>query len=315
MQISVAMCTYNGEKYLQYQLESIANQSLLPDELVICDDGSSDATAQIIEPFAARVPFPVRFVRNEKNVGSTRNFEKAIGLCRGEFIALCDQDDAWLPDKLATLASVLRNDPKVGGVFSNAYLIDDSSRRLGSHLWDEVQFSPRAPSGVVEDGTLLRHNVVTGSMLMFRATLRSIFTPIAPDWIHDGWIAWMMVLYSRLVYVSQPLAEYRVHASQQVGLAKNTSIWDRPRRARQAGSEPQLLLARQFEGLREFWTNHPGERYQERLDGFAGKVRHSYLRGQLPRNRVNRAMPIATNYRDYCDYSLGVLTMAKDLLR
>jgi glycosyltransferase involved in cell wall biosynthesis len=315
MQISVAMCTYNGGRYLQDQLESIATQSLLPDELVICDDGSTDATAEIIRAFAAKVSFPVHFERNEKNLGSTKNFEKAIGLCRGELIALCDQDDVWLPEKLAILGKILRNDPNVGGVFCNAYLIDDASHRMGPLLWDEVKYSPNAASGTLEDATLLRHNVVTGCMLIFRASLRSAVTPIPPSWVHDGWLAWMMVLYFRLVYVSEPLAEYRVHASQQVGLAKNTSIWDRVTRARQTGNEPQLVLARQFEALREFWIEHPTELYQERADGFTGKIRHSYLRGQLPKNRFERALRIAANYGDYRHYSLGLLTMAKDLMR
>ena len=97
MKISVAMCTFNGSRYLEEQLGSVAQQSLSPFELVVCDDGSTDATVEIVHRFALRSPFPVYLHQNVTNLGSTRNFEQAIQLCRGEAIALCDQDDYWLP--------------------------------------------------------------------------------------------------------------------------------------------------------------------------------------------------------------------------
>ena len=102
--ISVAMCTYNGEKYLREQLESIALQTRLPAELVICDDRSTDSTSEIIRNFADSAPFPVRFNLNPVNLGGatkgiTKNFEQASRLCTGDLIAFCDQDDVWLPKK------------------------------------------------------------------------------------------------------------------------------------------------------------------------------------------------------------------------
>ena len=94
--LSVAMCTYNGSRHLSEQLESIGTQTRLPDELVICDDCSSDDTIRIIERFSASAPFAVRLEINTQNLGSTKNFEKAIRLCQGDLIALADQDDVWL---------------------------------------------------------------------------------------------------------------------------------------------------------------------------------------------------------------------------
>src|SRR5882724_11959920 len=93
--ISVAMCTYNGAGFLSEQLESIAAQTRLPDELVICDDRSTDESVEIVRNFARHTPFSVRLEMNEENLGSTKNFEKSIGLCQGEIIALADQDDVW----------------------------------------------------------------------------------------------------------------------------------------------------------------------------------------------------------------------------
>src|SRR5215207_2518174 len=100
VRISIALCTYNGEQYLQQQLDSFVAQSRPPDELVVCDDRSTDRTVPIVEDFAKRAPFRVELVINETNLGSTRNFEKAIGLCTGDIIFLADQDDVWLPEKL-----------------------------------------------------------------------------------------------------------------------------------------------------------------------------------------------------------------------
>jgi glycosyltransferase involved in cell wall biosynthesis len=93
LRISVAMCTFNGGRYLEEQLESIGAQTRPPCELVVCDDGSKDGTISILKRFEANAPFPVRIVQNGIRMGSTRNFDQAIGMARGEFIALCDQDD------------------------------------------------------------------------------------------------------------------------------------------------------------------------------------------------------------------------------
>src|ERR671927_271278 len=106
---SVAMCTYNGARFVREQLASIAAQTRPPDELVVCDDCSTDATLECIREFARTAPFPVRVVENEKNAGSTKNFERAVELCEGDFIALADQDDVWLPEKLQRLEEVLAN--------------------------------------------------------------------------------------------------------------------------------------------------------------------------------------------------------------
>src|SRR4051812_44291759 len=97
--ISVAMGAYNGEAFIGEQLASIAGQSKLPIELVICDDASTDSTVNRIEEFARAAPFPIRTYRNEANLGVAGNFGRAIGLCNGDLIALSDQDDVWKPGK------------------------------------------------------------------------------------------------------------------------------------------------------------------------------------------------------------------------
>ena len=220
MRLSVAMCTYNGERYLEQQLESLATQVMLPDELVICDDGSSDRTVAIAEAFAQRAPFPTRICRNSVNLGYSRNFVQAVQFCSGEIIALSDQDDIWYPPKLARLAGVLRSNSTVGGVFSDGELIDANSAPLGRTLWESFRFGPddqaRLRSGRAID-VLLRRNVVTGMAFAFRGSLKQLLEPMPGSWIHDGWLAFMIALRSTLVACPEPLVGYRVHGNQQIG--------------------------------------------------------------------------------------------------
>ena len=109
MKISVAMCTFNGAEFLPAQLESIFAQTRRPDEIVICDDGSSDETQQLLTKFAAKSPVPIALKLNQQNLGSVKNFEQAIKLCNGDVIALGDQDDVWRHDKLESIEHAFRN--------------------------------------------------------------------------------------------------------------------------------------------------------------------------------------------------------------
>src|SRR5258707_813052 len=118
-------------------------QKGLPDELVICDDCSTDNSADISREFAARADFPVSVIVNDSRLGSTKNFEKAISLCRFEIITLCDQDDIWHPQKLDRIADVFHQDEHMGAVFSDAELIDENSESLAGTLWSSGQFNLR----------------------------------------------------------------------------------------------------------------------------------------------------------------------------
>jgi glycosyltransferase involved in cell wall biosynthesis len=95
MKVSIALCTYNGEQYICNQLNSILNQSFPVNEIIVCDDASTDATIQILEDYKARFPGVITIYKNSINKGTIRNFENAITLTRGEIIFLSDQDDIW----------------------------------------------------------------------------------------------------------------------------------------------------------------------------------------------------------------------------
>jgi glycosyltransferase involved in cell wall biosynthesis len=228
MDISVAMCTYNGSKFLAEQLNSIREQTKLPLELVICDDDSTDATPRIVHAFALDAPFPVRFFRNQATLGSTRNFEKAINLCTGQAIALCDQDDIWQPNKLERLAGVLDSEPQVGGVCSNAFLMDETSEYFPDSLWERRNFTPRMQAAFQRNSArqLLQYNAATGATFVFRSEFVKLVTPIPPEWVHDAWVALLVATQSRVQLVHERLISYRIHPAQQIGVRPRATVSD-----------------------------------------------------------------------------------------
>ena len=221
--ISIAMCTYNGEKYLAQQLESIANQSLKPDELVICDDGSSDSTIAIINDFRNRLDLDINLFINRSNLGSTQNFQKAIGLCKYEIIALSDQDDVWEPHKLTTIINKFRGSQDIGMVFSNASLVDDNLLSINGDLWTRVGFNKKKQNKILAGNAFnvfLNGDTVTGATMAFRSSYIKNILPIGENWVHDGWIAILLSLNSSIKFTPLSLIQYRQHTEQQIGVPK-----------------------------------------------------------------------------------------------
>lgn len=221
--LSVAMCTYNGAKFLQEQLESIASQTCPPYELVVCDDNSTDDTVEILEAFRNKVPFRIRVFRNHKRLGSTRNFEKAINLCRGDLVTLADQDDVWKQDKLEKLLQVFSRHPLAVGVFSDAELVGSEGQGIGKTLWHSLGVTNRdrrqlAKGGVEGYKALLRKNVITGATFAFKKDCYDSVGEIPETWVHDAWIAINIVLKGSIASISEPLIGYRQHEDNQIGV-------------------------------------------------------------------------------------------------
>jgi glycosyltransferase involved in cell wall biosynthesis len=311
------MCTYNGERYLREQLDSIARQTTLPSELIICDDGSIDSTLEIARDFVRSSPFEVKIHRNPRNLGITKNFEQAIGLCSGEFIALCDQDDVWYPQKLATLSEILTTNPAAGGVFSNADLIDENSRPLGKELWRAFDFAPKFQRRFMQGdpvSVLLKRGVVTGAAFMVRADLRDAFLPIPASWLHDDWITWMLTLKSSLIPTPERLLGYRVHSSQQAGVPKLT-LRGRIGQPREEENKMCRERAQRFRDLQAYLAEmlinpSPGLMRDTEM-----VIRHSDSRANMGRSFIARLRYVLSNYPAYNRYSNGLRTMLKDLLQ
>lgn len=219
--ISIAMCTCNGELFLLEQLESIVKQTVLPDELIICDDQSTDGTLKIIQDFQRKTSFNIRIYSNNSKLGPTKNFEKAISLCLENMIVLSDQDDFWFPNKLEKMFRVFKNQPKTGYLFSDAIIVDEKLQNSSFTIWERISFDFMQRKDYRQGQQLkvsLKHNVVTGATIAFRAELRKLILPIPEQWIHDAWIALLLSAANiKGTFIEEPLIKYRQHSNQFIG--------------------------------------------------------------------------------------------------
>ena len=222
--VSVVLCTYNGERYLPAQLASYLKQTRLPDELVVGDDGSTDATEALIREFANVAPFPVRFTRNPQRLGVGGNFDQAIQRCSGEFIALSDQDDEWRPDKLETLVALLNQNPQAGYACSDAEMIGEDGQPQHHRLWEQYRCTPleflqRGDSSA--EHLLLQSDRILGATMLLRAQCVRSLSPIPKTWLHDHWLSVLCELMSfHGVASSELLTRYRLHRDQTCGVRR-----------------------------------------------------------------------------------------------
>lgn len=225
LRLSIAVCTYEGAAFLPAQLATIAAQTRPPDEVVVCDDGSTDGTLDLLGAFAADAPFPVHVhVGGPAPVGPAKNFERAVGLATGDVIVLADQDDTWARDRLARAEAAYTADPEVLAVFGDADLVDEHDRLLGESLWQALGITGRlertfrdadAPTRVV---LLCQGNLVTGATLSFRAACRSLLLPVPEGWLHDHWFGVMLSASGPVRMERERLVQYRIHDLQHTGI-------------------------------------------------------------------------------------------------
>jgi len=248
--LSVAMCTYNGSKYLQEQLYSIVKQTHLPEEIVICDDGSTDSTLQILDEFKKNTPFQVRIYHNERRLGSMKNFEKAIILCKGDIIVLSDQDDVWLPHRIEKLEHIFKSNPDIGYAFSDAIVVNEKLFPLGYTMWKSISFTTylhRLFKKGYQVEVLLKHNVVTGATMAFRAENRDCILPISNQWVHDAWIALLLsAIGIKGDFIKEPLIKYRQHHQQSIG-GRRLNFHEQFQQACNTGLESYNIMANRFE--------------------------------------------------------------------
>lgn len=318
MRISIALCTYNGARFLRAQLDSFARQDRLPDEVVVCDDGSSDSTIEVVESFAAQAPFPVRLYRNSENLGSTRNFAKAIELCQGDVIALSDQDDVWLPHKLKQMEQAFLTKPTVGFVFSDAHMVDEQVQPLGYSLWECVRLS-RSERRLVQKGEafriLVQRFVVTGATMAFRAKYKELVLPISTNWVHDGWIALLISGVADGCALEEPTVLYRQHAAQQLG-EKKRNLYQQYLVAKAMNQDSYATSAAAFRDAYERLASCSQFKVPaNRLQQLQAKVRHFQVRTHM-RDKGVRRLPLIWQEvvrGHYRRYSLGWKSLAQDI--
>jgi hypothetical protein len=323
MKISVAMCTYNGAAFLPAQLESIVTQSRKPDEIIICDDGSTDQTRALLEKFAKESPIPVSLKFNQQNLGSIKNFEQAVRSCTGDIIVLSDQDDVWHTDKLGKIDEAFQSEPNVGLVFSDAEIVDENLQPLNRRMWDEVGFDAHKRK-LVGMGraleVLVTGWIVTGATMAFRSNFMKLSLPIPEGiaMIHDGWIALTIATVAGVVPIEEPLIKYRQHSRQQIGAPG-------AQKAVEQLSPTQALRHRNpSDDLHKILTTleerllSQGNSYDTRsaLSFIGDYAFHLNVRANLPPNRLNRVPRILRELltRRYHEYANGFKSAAKDLV-
>ena len=213
--ISVAMTTYNGEQYIQKQLDSILNQTYLPIEIVICDDCSTDNTWSILEEYSNQYPI-IKIFRNNKNLGFKKNFEKVIRLCKGNFIALSDQDDIWLSNHLYTLIDNIGDNSIACG---DAKLIDATGLDLGLKLSSQAGMEV-IPINNLDKAFFIFYNrgLYQGASMLLSKDFLDIALPI-PEGVqyHDVWFSFLACFTKGLNNINECITLYRQHGNNSSG--------------------------------------------------------------------------------------------------
>lgn len=260
--VSVAMATYNGARHLQEQLDSLAAQRLLPDELVVTDDRSSDGTLAILKRFAEASSFPVRVFPNDVQLGVRDNFGRALSLTRGDIVLMSDQDDVWFPEKIARLAAVFTADPAAIVVMNDKIITDEALNSSGATMLSNIRGYGSSAA-----------QFVAGCCSAVRRSWLDFVLPI-PDGIayHDVWMLGLAHDLGIVRLVEQPLQFYRRHdanASQgPYSAGRKLTLVSR------AAAELRLLLQRKKEAQLAQWAVE--QRWAlakaERLDDRAGQL-------------------------------------------
>jgi glycosyltransferase involved in cell wall biosynthesis len=253
LSISIAMATCNGEQYLSAQLQSFVEQKRLPDELVICDDGSRDATVAMVERFCRTAPFATRVLVNEENLGYVKNFERALAHCGGDLVFLSDQDDCWFSDKLAVMAQRFEQDARLFVLQADMVLADE-------HL---------TPSRYTQLGNILAlgqsaDRFVTGCGTALRRRWLDLALPVPVGLAlgHDDWFHRLAIPLGARAVIDRPLQYYRRHGY-------NSSRW--------LASSPagvSLLRGAREHGLRDASRGWRAER--ERIRAARSRIADSH---------------------------------------
>lgn len=239
--ISIAIATYNGDKFLREQLESIYNQSLVPDEVVVSDDCSTDNTIAILQEY--KEVYGLKFYVNSQNLGFTKNFEKAISMCSGEYVLISDQDDIWLPDKIRTIYNALREKERQypnhpGLICSHTINIDEMGNELVRTETKEKGWD-----------YLLYGHFTQGCTIIMNRQLINLTLPFPDDIMYDVYIGMVAAMCGFWYNIGLPLVKYRTHANNVMNRIDNKHQWQ--------GVLPYIIGESRFATMR-FIENHCG---------------------------------------------------------
>jgi hypothetical protein len=316
--ISVAIASYNGAAYIGAQLESILCQTVLPDEIVVSDDGSSDSTLDILAALRAASPLPIRVLTRTTRLGVVANFEQAILATTGDIVFLADHDDIWNREKIAAVRDAFAAAPDVSVIFTDAQVVGPDRSLIAQSMLDYCGLTPRE-RGLIGAGRLyellLSRNIATGATMAFRRSILGDILPFPDSWLHDEWIAIVLASRGAAMLLPQELIEYRQHAGNALGARQR-----QPMRLRELFSLPmrerRVQQARRYESLVARLAALPGLPVRE-LSQASEKALHLRVRASLPSQRWRRVAPILREWRRgrYSTFSRGLLAVARDMVQ
>lgn len=318
--VVVVMAVHQGRAHLPAQLESIAAQTRRPDLVIVRDDVSTDGSDELARSMLRASGLPHALTRNAQRLGAVGTF--AAGLEQvgsAELVVLCDQDDVWHPERLATVTRELAARPDVDLVFSDGRVVDRDGEPLPGTLWQHAGFTGALRQRWDQGdhlGVLLQQNVVTGAATAFRGRLLDRALPMPVGGWHDAWLALLAVTTGVAWALPEQLIDYRLHGGNAVGLVRPSTVGQVRTSTGRSTADRAALLRRElglFVELEQRLADLAGP------EAAAGRVREKRelleLRLDLPRRVPARARAIAAARHGYAAYSLGLPSVLNDLVR
>lgn len=329
MKISVALCTYNGEKYFAEQIKSILSQTVQVNEIVIRDDGSTDNTIALIHELDSLHPGLIRLLKTTERLGVVRNFKETIKACEGDVIFLADQDDIWLPDKTQKMVAFLAqpSNRHINVVFSDLLLTDDKLTYLNQTMWGHLGFTKSRQNRWKRNALqelFYNGNVVTGAAVAFRSTFRNKFIEKLDfnySIVHDEIIALIAAKDNSIMFMEDVTTCYRQHSSQEIGMGEKAISFPPLTRIKKIPGNREVMLAE----IDKIIVNYKRRMKDYEKLGFTTKelsffpraIKHYEKRKDLPAARIKRIPAILSEYMSlrYRNYSRSIfITPVKDLL-
>jgi glycosyltransferase involved in cell wall biosynthesis len=322
LSISVALCTHNGSTYVVEQARSILSQTRLPREIVLSDDASSDDTVALVrselDGFNAGRNETITLVVRENTtaLGVTKNFEQAMSLCTSDLVALCDQDDVWVPHKLERMAGEFEARPDLTLLHANLTLVDAHLQPLGATLFSAYRVSAWELESIHSGRALdvyVRRNLVTGASTMFRRSLLEAAVPLPSAWVHDEWLGIVAAVSGRVDCLDEPLVSYRQHGANEIGAAKMNLRHYIGRMVFPRTDRNARLLERASQMAEHpVFVDRP-EMREVALD----KLAHETARWNYPASRTRRWGAVSRERKTgrYRRFGLGFQDIARDLIQ
>ena len=226
--IDILMATYNGEKYLDEQINSIIKQTYKDWTLYIRDDGSNDNTDEIIKKYVKMYPDKIIYIKDKKQgLGAKGNFGELIKYSQSEYCMFSDQDDVWCENKIEISLNKIKNIESKNGkkipilIHTDLYVVDEDLNIMNDSFWKYQNLNPNA----IQMNELLVQNNVTGCTMMLNKSLLDLSKDIPSKCImHDWWIALVASCFGKIETLNESTILYRQHGNNEVGAHKYRSL-------------------------------------------------------------------------------------------